>query len=203
MSYTHPTDPIALVAGPDLAPNVYRCAHCHALGAYAARLPTGGVQGTHCGATIASTEVVRYATIPSRLLALVCDVALLGPSLTALFLMIGGVSLEYVPKDELGDPTPAAVAWMTTVFITTTATILIGYLWSGNSRGQTMGKRLTGLKVVRLDTGDPLGAGRGFLRTLAQLITIGTLGLGYAMAFFDPQRRTLHDRIAGTLVIEP
>ena len=62
MSHTHATDPIALVAGPDLTPSTYRCAHCRAIGSYAARLPTGGVPCTHCDATITSTEIVDYAT---------------------------------------------------------------------------------------------------------------------------------------------
>ncbi|MBI5284352.1 MAG: RDD family protein [Chloroflexi bacterium] len=203
MSHAHATDPITLVAGPDLAPSVYRCAHCRAIEAYAARLPTGGVLCKHCGAMITSTEIVDYATTAARLVALACDVALLIPPIVALLSMTGWLTMEHVPEDEFGDPTPAAVAWMTTVFIATAVTVLVGYLWYGNSRGQTVGKRFTGLKVVRLDTGGPLGAGRGSMRTLAQLVTIATLGLGYAIAFFDPQRRTLHDRIAGTLVIEP
>jgi uncharacterized RDD family membrane protein YckC len=203
MSHTHATDPIALVAGPDLAPSVYRCAHCREIGAYATRLPTGGIPCRHCGATITSTEVVDYATTAARFLAFACDVALLMAAVISVLSMILLTFWERVPEDESGDPTAGAVAWITAALIATTLTILVGYVWFGNSHGQTVGKRFTGLKVVRLDTGDPLGAGRGFLRTMAQLITIGTLGFGYAIAFFDPQRRTLHDRIAGALVIEP
>jgi uncharacterized RDD family membrane protein YckC len=40
------------------------------------------------------------------------------------------------------------------------------------------------------------------MRTLAELATICTLGLGYAVMFFDSDRRTLYDRIAGTVVVE-
>jgi uncharacterized RDD family membrane protein YckC len=67
--------------------------------------------------------------------------------------------------------------------------------------GQTLGKMAIGLKVV--STGDErIGLDRALLRTLAGCATLATLGLGLLPALFGHDRRALHDRIAGTRVID-
>lgn len=68
------------------------------------------------------------------------------------------------------------------------------------SRGATPGKLILNLKIIRGDGGRVsygLAAGRYF----ASLISGFTLGIGYIMAAFDDQKRTLHDRICDTRVI--
>jgi len=40
------------------------------------------------------------------------------------------------------------------------------------------------------------------LNAVEQAATIATFGIGYLLAFVDRRRRTLHDRIAGTVVVE-
>lgn len=77
-----------------------------------------------------------------------------------------------------------------------------GYLSIGNARGSTLGKRTVGLKVVSADTGDAPGVAAALVRTTAQLLLPLTLGAAYAIAALDPLRRTLHDRLAGTVVVE-
>ena len=67
-------------------------------------------------------------------------------------------------------------------------------------RGATIGKMILGLKVIRPDgSGIPLGLSVG--RYFAQFISSLTLGIGYLMAGFDDQKRTLHDRICETRVV--
>ena len=68
------------------------------------------------------------------------------------------------------------------------------------ARGATPGKQLLGLRVVRED-GSPVGYGRAFLRRAAQLISALTLGSGYLMVAFHPEKRALHDLLAGTRVV--
>lgn len=66
--------------------------------------------------------------------------------------------------------------------------------------GATPGKMILGVKVVRATggaVGIPLAAGR----YLCTYISSFTLGIGYLIAFFDDERKTLHDRICGTRVI--
>ena len=65
----------------------------------------------------------------------------------------------------------------------------------------TPGKRLLGLRVVRTD-GARLGAGRVIGRHFAEQISTLTFFAGYVMAAFDEQRRTLHDMICDTRVVQ-
>ena len=59
--------------------------------------------------------------------------------------------------------------------------------------GLTLGKRLTGIRVARLD-GRPVGLGWGLVRTLLLLTVIPPL-------ITDRDLRGLHDRAANTIVI--
>jgi uncharacterized RDD family membrane protein YckC len=66
--------------------------------------------------------------------------------------------------------------------------------------GQTLGKMAVGVKVVSPD-GEPIGYGRAAGRVLAEIVTGFTIGIGYLMVLWDDERRSLHDRIASTRVV--
>ena len=66
--------------------------------------------------------------------------------------------------------------------------------------GATPGKMALGIKVVRPD-GRPIGFGLATGRYFATMVSGMTMGIGHIMAFFDKEKKTLHDRIAGTRVI--
>lgn len=67
--------------------------------------------------------------------------------------------------------------------------------------GQTIGKMLTGIRIVKSD-GSPVGAGSLVLRqTLGLLFTIFSLGAAFLVAAFSRSGRALHDFVAGTTVI--
>lgn len=68
--------------------------------------------------------------------------------------------------------------------------------------GWSPGKKLMGLKVVNAD-GDTPSLGRVVLReVLGKWVSSMFCSIGYLMAFFDPEHRALHDRIATTTVVE-
>ena len=66
--------------------------------------------------------------------------------------------------------------------------------------GTTVGKRLLGLRVVRLD-GRPLTLLEGIERFGAYFGILGTLGLGLFDLWRDPNRRLGHDRAVDTVVL--
>ncbi|MCP4645120.1 MAG: RDD family protein, partial [bacterium] len=66
--------------------------------------------------------------------------------------------------------------------------------------GATLGKMACGLRVVTGD-GEAISYLRGFGRHFAEMLSSLTLFIGYIMAAFDDERRTLHDRICNTRVI--
>jgi uncharacterized RDD family membrane protein YckC len=66
--------------------------------------------------------------------------------------------------------------------------------------GATPGKMALRLRVV-LSNGGKVGWGRATGRYFAELLSSLTLGIGYLIAAFDDQKRTLHDHICDTRVI--
>ena len=84
----------------------------------------------------------------------------------------------------------------------------ITFFWStlyfttfiGLFRGRTPGKRLLGLRVVRLD-GGRLSVWNAFERHGGYLAGTATGLLGFLQVFWDPNRQAIQDKIAGTVVI--
>lgn len=67
-------------------------------------------------------------------------------------------------------------------------------------RGATLGKMALGLKVIR-SNGNPLGWGISLGRYFMYIVSGLILLIGYIMAGFDSEKRTLHDRVCDTRVI--
>ena len=67
-------------------------------------------------------------------------------------------------------------------------------------KGQTVGKRLMGVRVVRLD-GEPITWWVAFERVGGYAAGFATGLLGFAQVFWDANRQGIHDRIVGTVVI--
>lgn len=68
--------------------------------------------------------------------------------------------------------------------------------------GQTVGKMAMGIRVVGENEQD-VNPSRAVQRTLAALASVATVGLGFAPVLLGGDRRTLHDRVAGTRVVGP
>lgn len=67
--------------------------------------------------------------------------------------------------------------------------------------GATPGKMALGLRVVTA-TGARLSAWRALARYFAEMLSEIVLYIGYILAAFDAEKRTLHDHICGTRVIQ-
>lgn len=66
--------------------------------------------------------------------------------------------------------------------------------------GQTVGKRVTGIRVVRLD-GGPITWWVAFERVGGYAAGVATGLLGFAQIGWDANRQAIHDRIVGTVVV--
>jgi uncharacterized RDD family membrane protein YckC len=66
--------------------------------------------------------------------------------------------------------------------------------------GRTLGMRALDLRVIDV-FGDPPSAWRAGARTLGYFANLATIGLGFVWVAFDPEKRGLHDWLAGTLVV--
>ncbi len=91
------------------------------------------------------------------------------------------------------------------------ATILIWYLvcmavpivYNGvfiSRYGATPGKIAMGLKVVDSE-GRDVTPGQAWGRALAEILTQMTVFIGYIIALFDKQKRTIHDHVSNTRVV--
>ena len=140
-----------------------------------------------------ATGELRTSGIVPRTLAMAIDGVLLGAidaGVLYFTLAIAGLSFGEL---RLLPPIPL-VAFL----VILNGGYLIAFTTAG---GQTIGKMLTGIRVMgdddrRVDTAGAV------LRAFGCLITLLTLGLGYLPVFFSADSRALHDRIAGTRVVK-
>ena len=71
----------------------------------------------------------------------------------------------------------------------------------GNT-GQTIGKKMQGIKTVGEETGQPLGVGGAFIRYLVHSFVDGICFAGYIYGFFiNPKRQTVGDIVAKSYVV--
>ncbi len=67
--------------------------------------------------------------------------------------------------------------------------------------GTTIGKRLFSIYVVDEKTGEFMTHKQAIARTLGYLLSYVILGCGFLMVLFHPEKRGLHDLIAGTVSV--
>ncbi|MCK4534272.1 MAG: RDD family protein, partial [Syntrophobacterales bacterium] len=75
------------------------------------------------------------------------------------------------------------------------------FIYFHGTTGQTPGKKLLDLKVVRTD-GKPMTLGTAFLRWVGYIISKLPFFLGFIWVAFDGRKQGWHDKIAGTYVIK-
>ncbi|MFE1174684.1 RDD family protein [Streptomyces sp. NPDC058773] len=67
--------------------------------------------------------------------------------------------------------------------------------------GQTPGKKVMGVKVIKETTGQPLGFGMTFVRYLCRYLNGLLCGLGWLWPLWDDKSQTWADKLAGTVVV--
>ncbi len=75
------------------------------------------------------------------------------------------------------------------------------FVWFWTRGGQTLPMKTWHIRVVRWD-GQPIGMGRAIHRYVIAALGFFAVGLGFAWALFDRDRQFLHDRLAGTALID-
>jgi len=78
-------------------------------------------------------------------------------------------------------------------------------LYNGYQQGQTgqsVGKRVIGLRTVRELDGRPLGGAAGFGRAFLHILDFVPCGLGFLWPLWDSKRQTFADKIMNTMVVK-
>ena len=74
--------------------------------------------------------------------------------------------------------------------------------FEGGPAGQTPGKRVANVRVVRADgSGAELGWGAAILRYVCRILSAIPCGLGYFWMLWDNDRMTWHDKLSQTVVV--
>lgn len=76
---------------------------------------------------------------------------------------------------------------------------VIGFWQAWN--GQTPGKRVMGVRIVKAD-GSAFGLVPSILRYVGYFVSAIALGIGYIWILFDKDKQGWHDKIAGTYVVQ-
>jgi uncharacterized RDD family membrane protein YckC len=105
----------------------------------------------------------------------------------------GNVTDPFAAVEALGR-TFAAMVLASNIVSVLYSVVFVGW------RGQTPGKILLRLKIIRVDGGE-VDYVKAFIRWVGYFVSGVILGIGYIMAAFTADKRALHDYIAGTRVI--
>lgn len=73
--------------------------------------------------------------------------------------------------------------------------------YKAGKTGQSWGKRVMGLKLVREADGEPIGPGMAFVRDLAHVVDGLICYVGYLFPLWDVKRQTLADKMISTVVL--
>ena len=146
----------------------------------------------------ASETVASLMELPSlgaRVGAGLIDLVLLvGIDAAVLYLTLRVTGLQNTLEDLRVLPTIPFVGFL--------ALIAFGYVAAFTvAGGQTIGKMALSLRVIG-DDGRPVDAAGGMLRAMGCMLVPITFGLSYLPALFTSDHRALHDRLAGTRVVQ-
>lgn len=68
--------------------------------------------------------------------------------------------------------------------------------------GYSIGKGIMGIKLVKIETGQPIGAGMSFVRQIAHVLDTIACFVGYLWPLWDAKRQTFADKVIGTVVLD-
>ena len=141
----------------------------------------------------------RYAGFITRLTAFVVDQAIVAFISLSIVLAVHFALNAFRVNQLFGFddiPWQVAIGFGVGVYLVISIAYDLGF-WM--LTGQTPGKRLMGVRVLRSD-GQRLQLGNAIRRELAYVLS-GILFLGYLWILFDNRRRGWHDKLAGTIVV--
>jgi len=141
-----------------------------------------------------SQQAPVYASFFKRLVAYIVDNILV-------FIVVAMAFVIVIPgfADTDNSEGMLTLFWLTFIFYNV---VFLGYFTiSVGTAGQTLGKYFMGIEV--LTTGGELpGFGRAFIRSIGYYFSGFIFYLGFFIALFDSRSQTLHDKLAGTVVVE-
>ncbi|MDE0654849.1 MAG: RDD family protein [bacterium] len=154
--------------------------------------------------TLETGEQLELAEPSARLSAKIIDLLIL------VAVIVGGVIVVLVSL--VAEGFGVGIGLVEGVFFSALLIVLASLLYDPlfiAVRGQTVGKKAVGIRVVRADNGELPTLGRSFARWALPGVLLAIPGAGYALAALcfssllrDASRRGWHDKVAGTIVVK-
>jgi uncharacterized RDD family membrane protein YckC len=132
-----------------------------------------------------------------------------------LFLITGPTEITTCSVDSSGDvqfggpdnaicetPTGTTVAIAVVLGIAAFIGVLAYWAILEGKRTQSLGKKALGIRTVDIQTGAPIGAGKGIGRYFARILSAIPCYLGYFWPLWDDQSQAFHDKIVGSVVVK-
>jgi uncharacterized RDD family membrane protein YckC len=149
----------------------------------------------------------HYGGFWMRFLAVIIDVIIIRVVSAIITIPLGlgglgmGLSLGRNPDPaQVMAALPALMSLIGMAFLIQFCLSLAYEVYFLTTKGATPGKMALGLKVIRAD-GGPISVGLAVGRYFARILSWLTLCIGFIIAGFDGEKRSLHDHICGTRVI--
>jgi len=154
--------------------------------------PPGDPPGTYMGHPLAHWF--------SRVGAYLIDGAIIGVPASIVMIVATLVLSETDPFTGTRVPTAAGSLLTLGVYLIVLGVSLYNYVFLQGRTGQTWGKRILGIRLVRMSDGQPLGPAMAFVRGLAH-IADSPFFIGYLWPLWDAHRQTFADKICSSLVL--
>jgi uncharacterized RDD family membrane protein YckC len=187
---------------PQFQPAAIDCPRCHhtnepgAAYCYNCGLPfddTTGFRQANAVGSIPAYVGARPGGFWVRVIASIIDGIVTTALISLLILIFTDISpADYFATADFTEPTADFINWTISLAY---APVLLG-IWA-----TTVGKRAFNMYVLKLD-GTPVGFWRALGREIAKGVTAVPFGLTFWFVAFRPDKRGLHDLIAGTVVVQ-
>ena len=111
----------------------------------------------------------------------------------ALWMLTGAIVLAF----RGGEAIPAGTIWFRCLLLGVTALFFISF-WTRS--GKTLGMQAWRIMLIDED-GDPPSWRTAGIRFAAGCLSLAAFGIGFIWSLFDEQKRTWHDKVAGTRLV--
>lgn len=143
-----------------------------------------------------------YAGWGSRFAGYIVDGILVGIPVGIMYAIAIAIFASSVQTDQYGNTSGGglgAVAILL-VFIAALAAQL-GLCYMEGTTGQTPGKKLTNIRLISEQTGQPIGFGMAVVRKLAHFLDSFACYIGWLWPLFDAKKQTFADKVMHTVVV--
>ncbi len=129
-----------------------------------------------------------------------------GPTYVGLIIFFAGYLVAVIELSRSSESTPdfetAAVAMIIglSVILASLAWVAYNRWMIAGKTGQSLGKRMTKIRLIGEETNTPIGAKNAFIRDLVHILDALTV-VGYLWPLWDDKKQTFADKIMKTIVV--